>query len=116
MNDRAPKTDPTAASQPGLELSAEANEEQLLYARILATGMYVGLGVLLLTFALYLTGALPAAVPIEELPNLWTLSAGVAQAVLEKIGQCVPRADLLRHAPPVPVVEQVIQEPVPATA
>ena len=52
-----------------------ANEEQLLYARILASGMYVGLAFLLGTFALYLTGIVDPAVPIHELPRLWTLSA-----------------------------------------
>lgn len=56
-------------------LSAEANEEQLLYARILAVGMYVGLGILLTTFALYITGILTPAVPIREISNYWTLSA-----------------------------------------
>ena len=54
---------------------AQASEEQMLYARILAVGMYIGLGILLVTFALYLTGAIPPAVPIQELPNYWTLSA-----------------------------------------
>ncbi len=55
--------------------TAEASEEQLLYAGILAKGMYLGLGILLLTFLLYLTGILEPGVPIEELPNYWTLSA-----------------------------------------
>ncbi|MGW8265647.1 MAG: hypothetical protein ACWGSQ_04715 [Longimicrobiales bacterium] len=57
------------------EAGAGASEEQMLYARILAAGMYVGLGLLLVTFGLYATGLIPAAVPIEELPNYWTLSA-----------------------------------------
>ena len=61
---------------PGNEpLSAQANEEQLLYAGILATGMYIGLGILLFTFALYLTGILEPAVPIREISNYWSLSA-----------------------------------------
>lgn len=55
--------------------NAEADPDQLLYASILAKGMYLGLGVLLVTFALYLTGILQPGVPIEELPNYWTLSA-----------------------------------------
>ncbi|MFC1661624.1 DUF1634 domain-containing protein [Gemmatimonadota bacterium] len=53
--------------------SAEANEEQLLYAKILARGMYAGLGMLLVTFALYATGLIDPGVPIEELPNYWTM-------------------------------------------
>jgi hypothetical protein len=73
-------TSPPAPDQPverpgGEELSAEANEEQLLYAKILASGMYLGLGILFVTFFLYVTGIMAPAVPIEELPNLWTLSA-----------------------------------------
>ncbi len=69
----APQPAPVA---PGREpLSTEANEEQLLYAKILARGMYLGLGILLVTFALYLTGIITPAVPIEELSNYWTLSA-----------------------------------------
>ncbi len=38
--------------------STKANEEQLLYARILEKGMYTGLLLLLVTFVLYLTGIL----------------------------------------------------------
>lgn len=50
------------------------SEEQLLYARILAAGMYAGLATLLLTFALYLSGLVEPAVPIEALPRYWTMS------------------------------------------
>ena len=60
---------------PRAEESGEANADQLLYASILAKGMYLGLGILLVTFTLYLTGILQPGVPIEELPRLWTLSA-----------------------------------------
>ena len=55
--------------------SGAADADQLLYASILAKGMYLGLGLLLVTFALYLTGMLQPGIPIEELPRLWTLSA-----------------------------------------
>jgi hypothetical protein len=37
--------------------------------------MYVGLATLLVTFTLYVTGIVAPAVPIQELPNYWTLSA-----------------------------------------
>ncbi len=71
-----PKSPEAAQNLPGgQELSAEANEEQLLYAKILAIGMYIGLGILLVTFGLYLTGILAPAVPIGEISNYWTLSA-----------------------------------------
>ena len=41
------------------ELTVEASEEQLLYAKILNVGMYLGLGILLATFALW---TLPAMI------------------------------------------------------
>ncbi|HEX9887654.1 MAG TPA: hypothetical protein VGA70_14245 [Longimicrobiales bacterium] len=49
------------------------SEEQLLYAKILAAGMYAGLAILLATFAVYMLGIVDPAVPIEDLPNYWTL-------------------------------------------
>ena len=64
-----------AAVGPEEARDARASEEQMLYARVLATGMYLGLAVLLATFVLYLTGIIAPAVPIQELPNYWTLSA-----------------------------------------
>jgi hypothetical protein len=54
--------------------TGQADEDQLLYANLLAKGMYLGLGLLLVTFALYMTGFVQPAIPIEELPRLWTLS------------------------------------------
>lgn len=49
------------------------SEEQLLYARILAAGMYTGLVILLATFVLYVTGLVDPAVPIHRLPDYWSL-------------------------------------------
>ena len=63
------------SSAPTNDQSGAADADQLLYASILAKGMYLGLGLLLVTFALYLTGLLQPGIPIEELPRLWTLSA-----------------------------------------
>ena len=65
---------PDAPGRVQEELSAEANEEQLLYAKILASGMYFGLALLLVTFALYATGIIAPGIPIEELSRYWTLS------------------------------------------
>jgi hypothetical protein len=50
-----------------------ADEEQLLYAKILQTGMYIGLALLLVTFAVY--SVVAPAVPVQELPNYWTMDA-----------------------------------------
>lgn len=51
-----------------------ADEEQLLYAKILQTGMYIGLALLLVTFALYTSGIVQPAVPVEQLPDYWTMN------------------------------------------
>lgn len=53
-----------------------ADEEQLLYANILQVGMYIGLALLLLTFTLYASGVMAPAVPVERLPDYWTMSVG----------------------------------------
>jgi hypothetical protein len=51
-----------------------ADEEQLLYAKILQTGMYIGLALLLVTFLLYTSGIVAPAVPVEALPDYWTMN------------------------------------------
>ena len=66
---------PEQSWEPGHRPKAEADANQLLYASILAKGMYLGLGILLVTFILYITGLVQPGIPIEELPRLWTLSA-----------------------------------------
>jgi hypothetical protein len=53
------------------QITAEATEEQLLYAKILSKGMLVGLVLLFVTFALYVFGIMPAAVPLDEIANYW---------------------------------------------
>lgn len=72
----------SAELTPGLPaaqaMSPEAllpSEEQLLYARLLAWGTYAGLATLIVTFTLYILGTLTPSIPIQELPNYWTLSA-----------------------------------------
>ena len=54
--------------------STQVNEEQVLYAKILEIGMYIGLLLLLVTFALYVSGVIAPAVPVEDLPKYWTLN------------------------------------------
>jgi hypothetical protein len=77
MTESIKDTGQEGSQAPGatLQASGEADADQLLYARILAKGMYLGLGLLLVTFALYMTGIMQPGIPIEELPRLWTLSA-----------------------------------------
>ena len=55
----------------GPQITAQATDEQLLYAKILGKGMFVGLVLLFITFALYVFGIMPAAVPLTEISGYW---------------------------------------------
>lgn len=50
-------------------------EVQSRYARILAIGTRIGLVALVVTYALYVFGVLPSAVPLARVPELWRQSA-----------------------------------------
>jgi hypothetical protein len=50
------------------------DDEQRRYASILQVGVDVGLVLLVVTFALYVSGLVPPAVPLDELPRYWTMS------------------------------------------
>ena len=54
-------------------MSPQATEEQLVYAKILEIGMYVGLLVLLVTFCLYMVGVMEPYIAMEELPRCWSM-------------------------------------------
>ncbi len=47
--------------------------EQLRYALLLDWGMKLALAALVAGFAAYVSGLLPALIPLEALPRLWTL-------------------------------------------
>jgi hypothetical protein len=51
----------------------KASEEQMAYAGVLNTGMWLGLAILIITFFIYLSGVLPSYVPIDDLPKYWTM-------------------------------------------
>jgi putative copper export protein len=51
----------------------KASEEQIAYANVLNIGMWFGLALLIITFFVYLSGALPSYVPINDLPKYWTM-------------------------------------------
>jgi len=53
------------------KITAQATDEQLLYATILGKGMLVGLVLLFVTFALYVFGIMPAAIPLNEISGYW---------------------------------------------
>lgn len=48
-------------------------QEQLRYSTLLSWGSRSGLAISVLAFAAYLSGLMPAHVPLDELPNLWQL-------------------------------------------
>src|SRR5512133_1385803 len=49
------------------------SEEQLAYAQLLDGGMKLGLLGLVVTFLVYVSGALPARIPVQELPRYWSM-------------------------------------------
>lgn len=56
------------------EMSApRPSEQQLRYARVLAVGVVLAFGLLVVGAFLYFTATLPPAIPVDELPRLWTL-------------------------------------------
>ncbi len=54
--------------------SLEAGPEQILYARILEKGMFLGLAILLVTYLIYVLGIISPYLPVQDVPSYWTLS------------------------------------------
>lgn len=55
--------------------TVKASEEQTLYANVLAVGMYAGLALLLLTFAVYVLGIMDPYLSFADLPKYWQMSS-----------------------------------------
>lgn len=53
--------------------SKYASPEELRYARVLDVSVKAGLGLLILSFAAYLSGILPPHIPFDQLPKYWGL-------------------------------------------
>lgn len=53
------------------ELKTTATAEQILYANILEKGMYFGLMLMFVTFALYVFGIMEPAIPLNEIAGYW---------------------------------------------
>ena len=62
-------------SEPSRLENAFASPEQLRYACVLDWGMKLSLAVLAAGFLAYVSGILPAQLPLVNLPQLWVLSA-----------------------------------------
>jgi hypothetical protein len=52
----------------------KAGPEQILYASILEKGMYVGLAILFITFALYALGIMKPYIPLNEISQYWGMN------------------------------------------
>jgi len=61
------------------KITVKASGEQLIYANILNKGMIIGVVILLITYAIYVTGILPTFISVEDVPKTWHYS--VAQYV-----------------------------------
>jgi hypothetical protein len=54
--------------------SLQAGPEQLLYARILEKGMFLGLLLLLITYLVYVLKIVPPYLPFEDIPKYWSMN------------------------------------------
>ena len=52
----------------------KATPEQVLYAKILEIGMYIGLLILFITFGLYAFGILDPYIPLDKISTYWSYS------------------------------------------
>jgi len=75
---RAEKQSPAAqkaASQKKAAVKVEIPQEQIKYANLLLYCSWAGIGMLAITFILYVTGIMGAYIPASEMPQYWGLSA-----------------------------------------
>lgn len=56
--------------------STEASIEQIQYANVLEKGMYAGLLLMVITFALYVFGVMKPVIPLGDIPTMWTMKSG----------------------------------------
>jgi len=48
--------------------------EQILYAKILERGMFIGLLILFITFGLYAFGVMDPYIPLDKISNYWSMN------------------------------------------
>jgi len=56
------------------QTSLEAGPEQVLYANILRKGMFFGLVILFITFAIYIFGIMNPYIPLDKISDYWTMN------------------------------------------
>jgi hypothetical protein len=52
----------------------KATPEQILYARILEKGMYLGLLILLITYAIYVLGIMDPYIALDKISDYWSMN------------------------------------------
>jgi hypothetical protein len=57
------------------EKSTKASEEQVVYAKILNVGMFLGLAIIVATFIIYMLGILSSFIPPQEIPKYWAMAS-----------------------------------------
>ncbi len=57
-----------------LRAALRATPEQILYARILELGMYIGLFILLITVGLYAFGVMEPYIPLDKISEYWSMN------------------------------------------
>ena len=55
-------------------VSLEATPEQILYAKILEWGMYSGLLILFITYAIYVFGIMDPYIPLNKISHYWSMN------------------------------------------
>ena len=55
-------------------VSLDATPEQILYAKLLEKGMYVGLLILFITFGLYAFGIMDPYIPLDKISQYWSMN------------------------------------------
>jgi hypothetical protein len=58
-----------------VEKNTKASEEQMVYARLLNKGMLIGLVLIIISFAVYMSGLFSSFIPPQEIPNYWGMSS-----------------------------------------
>jgi hypothetical protein len=56
------------------ESRLKAGPEQILYASILEKGMYIGLAILLVTFAIYAFRIMKPYIPLDDVSSYWSMN------------------------------------------
>jgi hypothetical protein len=57
------------------EKTTKAAEEQITYANILNTGMFIGLAIIVVTFIIYMLGILPSFISPHDIPQYWSMKS-----------------------------------------